>query len=93
MKLDYVSWVLLVYLVLCIVRVLKGPSAWDRLMGLALVTNKIVLLSLFFASYNDMAYLMDFVIVYALLGFVGIIFITLYILKRRKDNEIDGNSE
>ena len=84
---DYVSWVLLVFLVFCVIRVIKGPSAWDRLMGLALVTNKIVLLALFYASYNDLAYLMDFVIVYALLGFVGIIFITLYILKRRKDRE------
>ena len=88
---DYVSWILLVYLVLCIIRVIKGPSAWDRLMGLALVTNKIVLLSLFYASYNDLAYLMDFVIVYALLGFVGIIFITLYILKRRQEDNANNN--
>ena len=88
---DYFSWVLFVYLVFCIIRVIRGPSAWDRLMGLALVTNKIVLLSLFYASYNELAYLMDFVIVYALLGFVGIIFITLYILKRRQEDNANNN--
>jgi multicomponent Na+:H+ antiporter subunit F len=70
-----------------------GPTVWDRLLGLVLVSNKIILFSLFVASYYNLAYLMDFVIVYALLGFVGIVFITLYIVKRRKDKDKDKISE
>ena len=84
---DFVFWILLAYLVLCIIRVIKGPSSWDRLLGLALVSNKIILISLLVASFYDLAYLMDFIIVYALLGFVGIVFIALYILKKRKERE------
>ena len=84
---DFVFWILFVYLIFCIIRVIKGPSAWDRLLGLALVSNKIILISLLVASFYNLAYLMDFIIVYALLGFVGIVFIALYLLKKRKERE------
>ena len=80
----YIIWILLVFLFLSIIRTLKGPSSWDRLLGLNLISNKIILISIFFASLNELSYLLDFAIVYALLGFVGTVFIAYYILKKKK---------
>ena len=84
----YVLWIMLAYLVLLVVAIVRGPSIWDRLLGLNLVSVKVIIITVVFASVNDTIYLLDFAIIYALSGFIGTIFIALFISerKRRKDN-------
>jgi multicomponent Na+:H+ antiporter subunit F len=70
---------MLVFMTLYIVRVAQGPSIWDRLLGMNLISSKVILIIILYASLSDMAYLMDFAIVYALLGFISIIFVALFL--------------
>ena len=81
----YMLWVMLAFLTFFIVRAIKGPSIWDRLLGLNLISTKVVLIIVFFASYQQIAYLLDLAIVYVLLGFIGIIFTALFLLQRIKE--------
>ena len=81
----YILWVMLAFLTIFIVRAIKGPSIWDRLLGLSLISTKVILIIVFFASYNQIAYLLDLAIVYALLGFISIIFTALFLLQRIKE--------
>jgi len=87
----YVLLIMFGYLTIYIVRVVKGPSIWDRLLGLNLISTKILLIIILFASLNNTPYLLDIAIVYALLGFIGLIFIALFLLDRLRREETDGN--
>jgi len=70
---------------LSIVRALKGPSIWDRLLGLNLITTKMLIIIVFFSYINELPYLLDLAIVYALIGFIGTIFTALFLMDRVKE--------
>ena len=78
----YLLSILLVILFLCLasylVMVIKGPSVWERLLGLNLVSTKIIVIVLIFASLQDTSYLLDYAIIFALIGYLSTIFITLF---------------
>ena len=78
----YELWVMFAFLVLYTVRIIKGPSVWDRLLGLNLISAKIVVIIVIFASFHETAYLLDFAIVSILLGFIGTFFTTRFLLGR-----------
>ena len=65
-----------------LLRVIIGPSVWDRLLGLNLISSKIIVIIILFASINDSTFLLDFAILYSLFGFIGAIFIALFLSKR-----------
>ncbi|MCL2547512.1 MAG: monovalent cation/H+ antiporter complex subunit F [Oscillospiraceae bacterium] len=77
-------WVIIGFLGLCGVLVVRGPSNWDRLLGLSLITAKIVLLIALFASLHNIAYMLDIALMYALLGFIGTMFIARFFMARAK---------
>ena len=80
----YILWVMLGCLIMYIVQMLKGPSVWDRLLSMNLVATKIIIMIVAFASINEASYLLDFAIIYILSGFIGTIFIALFLLERQK---------
>lgn len=65
-------------------RIIKGPSVWDRLLGLNLFSLNMILLMILYALYMDINYLLDIAITYALLGFIGIVFIARFIQRKGK---------
>lgn len=65
-------------------RIVKGPSIWDRLLGFNLFSVTIILLLVIYAVIKDINYLLDIAIVYALLGFIGVVFIARFIQGRGK---------
>jgi len=77
--------IVVAFILLCIVRALIGPSIWDRLLGLNLVTTKVIVVIVLFSSLSDLPYLLDLAIVYALIGFVGTIFAALFFMGRVKE--------
>ncbi|MCL2380228.1 MAG: monovalent cation/H+ antiporter complex subunit F [Treponema sp.] len=79
---EILLWVMLAYLVLFLVRVVRGPSIWDRLLGMSLVSTKIIVIIVISASLTESAFLLDFAIIYALFGFIGIIFVALFLAER-----------
>ena len=84
LALDIIFWILIGYVFLCLLRLLKGPSVWDRLLGMNIVATKTVVIIIVYASINNTAFLLDFAVVYALSGFIGTIYIALFFADRRR---------
>ena len=80
-------WIMLIILLFSFIRIIQGPSMWDRLLGFSLVSSKIIVIVVLFASMNDTAYLLDLAIIYALFGFISEIFIAQFVSDREKEKE------
>ncbi len=81
MILWFMGAVLAVILVL-ILYFFYRESVWDHIMALNVITNLVVLLILLFAVYFVSSLYVDAAIVYALLSFVGSLFIVLYVYRK-----------
>ena len=81
--LVYVLWVKLFVVSIYIFYTIKGPSIWDRLLGMNLIVAKTIMLIAVFASISGMTFLLEFAIIYTLFGFIGTIFIALFLSKHR----------
>ena len=66
-------------IIMAIIRVIRGPTAPDRIVGLDTI-NTIVIVGMvvFGAAFNEIIYI-DLAIVYALLSFVSTLFIAKYL--------------
>ena len=66
-------------IIMAIIRVIRGPTAPDRVVGLDTI-NTIVIVSMviFGAAYNEVIYI-DVAIVYALISFISTLFIAKYL--------------
>jgi len=49
-----------------------------------LISTKIITMIVVFASISGSAFILDFAIIYALSGFIGTIFVALFLLERQK---------
>jgi len=78
-----VFWILCFFLFMYIVRTLKGPTIWDRLLGLNLIASKVIVIIIVVSSMYELPFLLDFAIIYTLSGFVGVIFLALFFSKSR----------
>jgi multicomponent Na+:H+ antiporter subunit F len=78
----YALWLILASLIFYLIRTIKGPSIWDRLLGMTLMSTKIIIMIVIFASINNATYILDFAMIYALSGFIGIIFISIFLKDR-----------
>lgn len=78
----YIFFIMLLCILLYIVRVIMGPSVWDRLLGLNLIVSKVIMVAILLASFYDLPYMLDFAVLYTILGFIGTIFVSLYLADR-----------
>jgi len=78
----WIQIILVVYLCLYVIKVIQGPSIWNRLLGMNLITTKIILMIVVFASMLNTAYFLDFAIIYAVCGFIGTIFLANFMSDR-----------
>ena len=74
--------VLIILLILSILRIIIGPSIWDRLVGLNLMTAKVNILIIFLAYHLKQDFLLDIAIAYTLLSFIGTIMIANYLQRK-----------
>jgi len=81
----YILWIMLFFIALCIVIILRGPSLWDRFLGVNIIYTKIIIIIIIYASSHEMAYLLDFAIVYVLLAFISTFFTARFLLRRAKE--------
>ena len=81
---NWIFWVMIAFLFLCFIRLVKGPTIWDRLLGMNIVATKIIAIIIVYASINDTAFLLDFALIYALSGFIGTIYIALFFAERKR---------
>ena len=82
--LNWMFWVMIVYLLLAFVRVIKGPTIWDRLLGMNVIATKIIVIIIIYAAISDTSFLLDFAIIYTLSGFIGTIYIALFFADRKE---------
>lgn len=67
-----------------VAKIILGPSIWDRLLAFNLFSLHIVLLILIYSAKTGFHYLIDIALVYALLGFISIVFIARYVKRGGK---------
>ncbi|SHJ13003.1 multicomponent Na+:H+ antiporter subunit F [Dethiosulfatibacter aminovorans DSM 17477] len=79
---DFTSLSIIFLTVMSTFRIIIGPTIWDRLLGLNLVTTKLIMLIVLIASLRNETFLLDIALVYSLLGFIGITFMAIYIQNR-----------
>jgi len=66
-------------IIMAMIRVIKGPTAPDRVVGLDTInTIVIAAMVIFGAAFNEVIYI-DVAIVYALLSFISTLFIAKYL--------------
>ena len=80
---NYILTLILIFLFLSAIRNFKG-SIWDYLLGMNLISTKVILIIVIFAANTGLEYLLDFAIIYALTGFICTIFIASFMSERLK---------
>lgn len=78
-------YVLLAMIAVVGLRVILGPTIWDRLLGLNLISSKVLTAIVLLASLLGESYLLDIALVYAVLGFIGTVLIARF-FERREDS-------
>ncbi len=76
----YSAVLLTIIIAMPIIRVLKGPTLFDRLLATsAIATKTIVLIALIGYVYDSIDMFIDITLAYAILGFIGTLIIAKYI--------------
>ena len=77
----YASFVLLALCGLALVRVIKGPTAPDRVIGVDTINTFVIcMMVLFGAAHHEIIYI-DIAIIYALLSYIATLFVAKYLEK------------
>lgn len=85
------QWVLLFSLLLVTIRLLRGPSLVDRAIASDQLALRVVALIVVHSMVSDQPFLIDLVIVTAIVGFLSMAVIGIYIermIRRRSEREI-----
>ena len=71
--------ILFLPIVMAIIRVIKGPTAPDRIVGLDTINTIVIVSMVIFGLVMDSVIYIDVAIVYALLSFISTLFIAKYL--------------
>ena len=75
----FVLLALMFCVIMAMIRVIRGPTAPDRIVGLDTINTIVIIgMVIFGAAFNEVIYI-DVAIVYALLSFISTLFIAKYI--------------
>jgi multicomponent Na+:H+ antiporter subunit F len=84
----YSSVVLTIIIAVPLIRVLNGPTLYDRILATnAIATKTIVLIALIGYLFDSIAMFIDITLAYAILGFIGSLIIAKYISSPRFKEE------
>ena len=84
--LDIVIYCLLGVTVLSLIRVVIGPEPEDRMVGLNLTASQVLAILVLAALRLDQAIFLDVALVYAILGFVGMLAIARSMRSREESS-------
>ena len=65
-----------------LVRVIIGPTVWDRLLGISLAASKVTLAVVVMAVSLPESYLLDLAMLFSILGFLVTVLLSRYIERR-----------
>ena len=79
---NIVTHILVAATLLTVVRILIGPTFWDRLLGFNLMSSKLIMIIVLCAIIFEKNFLLDIALTYALIGFVSTLFIARFVRDR-----------
>ncbi len=65
-----------------LIRVIIGPTVWDRLLGIGLAASKVTLAVVVVAVSVPESYLLDLAMLFSILGFLVTVLLSRYIERR-----------
>jgi multicomponent Na+:H+ antiporter subunit F len=65
-----------------LVRVVLGPTIWDRLLGVSLGASKITLAVIIVSLASDLSYVLDLALVFSILGFLVTVLLARFVERR-----------
>jgi multicomponent Na+:H+ antiporter subunit F len=84
----YSTVILAIVIAIPLIRVVQGPTIYDRLMGTnAIAAKTIVLITLLGYIYGRIDMFIDITLAYAILGFIGILTIAKFVTTKRIDDQ------
>lgn len=85
----YSAVVLTIIIAVPLVRVVKGPSVFDRILATnAIATKTLVLICLIGFIFDRIEMFIDITLAYAILGFIGSLIIAKYIQSPKETTEL-----
>lgn len=76
---DVVEALVLVSLVPAVILLWRGPTAWDRLLAYNSASNRVVIAICLFAVATSETLVLDVVVAYAALSFLGVVIVSRYL--------------
>ncbi len=76
----YIVYLLAIAGVLCLFRIFRGPTAPDRVVALDALVPMVATIMVLFALFQGDELLLDISIVYSILGFIGTLVISKYLM-------------
>ncbi|MFH1237164.1 MAG: cation:proton antiporter [Candidatus Aenigmatarchaeota archaeon] len=83
--LEYVLILLGLAIFICAARVIKGPTAPDRVLAADTINSVIIAVIVVFAVYYNNQMFADVAIVYAMISFLSTIAISKYLMEKRDE--------
>jgi len=80
---EAVGFLVLVSVIISLVRLLKGPTAYDRMIAIDSIASLVMILIVLVSFISDNMMLIDIAILYAILNFTGTLAVSKYFLKER----------
>lgn len=74
--------VLALYSLAGLYRALRGPTVWDRMLGSALFSSKVIIIAILVGMLIDRSFAVDVALIYAVFGFLGTIMIARFVERR-----------
>ncbi|WP_130805698.1 monovalent cation/H+ antiporter complex subunit F [Senegalia massiliensis] len=73
--------VLIIAMFFVLIKMVKGPTLWDRLMCLNLISAHTILLITIYGIYKENSMLLDIAISYGIIGFLTITLLSRFLLR------------
>lgn len=74
--------ILSIYSLAGLYRALRGPTIWDRMLGSALFSSKVIIIAIIIGMLIDRSFAVDVALIYAVFGFLGTIMIARFVERR-----------
>ncbi len=73
-------FMLILAILVSFIRLVLGPTIWDRLLMVNLISAKVVMFMAVYAIWEDSLLIMDIAIAYGIVGFLTITLLSKYIM-------------
>jgi multicomponent Na+:H+ antiporter subunit F len=71
---------LVIFVVASFIRMIKGPTIWDRILMLNLISAKVILMIAIYAIYQNNTTLLDIAISYGIIGFLTMTLFSKFVM-------------